>query len=53
MVLQGPYQKIENAVRESMEAVTLASMIEDFHRRIAASPSVPEGTEDLESGPEK
>lgn len=33
-VLQGPYQKIEDAIRETMEGITLASMIEDFHRRV-------------------
>lgn len=36
-VLQGPYQKIEQAIQETMEAITLESMIEEFHRRIAAS----------------
>lgn len=34
LVLQGPYQKIENAIRETMEAITLESMIEDFHTRL-------------------
>lgn len=31
-VLEGPYHKIEDAIRETMEVVTLASMLEDFHR---------------------
>lgn len=30
-VLQMPYQKIENAVKETMEGITLQSMIDDFH----------------------
>lgn len=30
-VLSGPYRKIEDAVREAMEGVTLQSMIDDFH----------------------
>ena len=38
LVLQGPYQKIEQAIEETMEGITLESMIEEFHRRIAASP---------------
>ena len=33
-VLQKPYQKIEDAVRNAMESVTLESMIEDFHARL-------------------
>lgn len=32
MVLHTPYQKIEDAVRETMEHITLQSMIDDFHR---------------------
>ena len=31
-VLEGPYHKIEDAIRETMEGITLASMLEDFHR---------------------
>ncbi|MGI6008043.1 MAG: Rrf2 family transcriptional regulator [Ruminococcus sp.] len=34
-VLQGPYQKIENAVCEAMKSTTLQSMIDDFHRKLA------------------
>lgn len=33
-VLQKPYQKIEDAVRNAMESVTLESMIENFHARL-------------------
>ena len=35
LVLQEPYQKIEDAIREAMESVTLEAMIEDFHGRLA------------------
>ena len=35
-VLQKPYQKIEDAVRNAMEGVTLESMIEDFHDHLGA-----------------
>ncbi len=31
-VLQAPYQKIEHAVRQTMESITLKSMIEDYHK---------------------
>lgn len=34
-VLQGPYRQIENAVRRTMESITLASMIDEFHRCLA------------------
>lgn len=30
-VLQNPYHKIEDAVRTSMESITLQSMLDDFH----------------------
>ena len=30
-VLQGPYKKIEDAVKNAMEEITLQSMIDDFH----------------------
>lgn len=30
-VLQGPYHKIEDAIRQAMEEVTLASMLDQFH----------------------
>ena len=32
-VLKGPYHKIEDSIRKAMESVTLASMIEEFHRQ--------------------
>ena len=35
LVLQEPYQKIEDAIRETMESITLESMIEDFHQKLA------------------
>lgn len=35
LVLQEPYQKIEDAVRETMKSITLKSMIEDFHKRVS------------------
>lgn len=34
-VLAGPYHKIEQAIQTAMEEVTLASMLEDFHRCLA------------------
>ena len=34
-VLQSPYQKIEDSIRQTMESITLESMIEDFHRIIS------------------
>lgn len=34
-VLERPYHKIEDAVRQAMEQTTLESMIEDFHGRVA------------------
>ena len=39
-VLQGPYQQIEDAVIQTMKGITLQSMIEEFHHRVA--PSTPE-----------
>lgn len=33
-VLQEPYQEIANSIRQTMEGITLDSMIEDYHRRI-------------------
>ena len=35
LVLQEPYRKIEDAIRETMEGITLESMIEDFHQKLA------------------
>ena len=34
-VLAGPYHQIEAAIQTAMENVTLASMLEDFHRYLA------------------
>ena len=31
-VLETPYRRIEDAVKEAMEAITLQSMIQEFHR---------------------
>lgn len=42
-VLQGPYQQIEDAVIQTMKGITLQSMIEEFHHRVASS--TPEDTE--------
>lgn len=44
-VLQGPYQKIEDSIRHTMESITLESMIEDFHKRISETASSSNGTE--------
>jgi Rrf2 family protein len=38
-VLTKPYQKIEDAIRKTMEETTLESMIEDFHNRTSNSAS--------------
>ncbi|MFR7478754.1 MAG: Rrf2 family transcriptional regulator [Acutalibacteraceae bacterium] len=35
-VLQRPYRQIEDAVRHTMEGITLSSMIDDFHRQLSA-----------------
>ena len=34
-VLQSPYRKIEESVRQTMEGITLESMIEDFETRVS------------------
>ncbi len=34
-VLQSPYQKIEDSIRQTMENITLESMIDDFHSIIS------------------
>ena len=34
-VLQGPYHQIEASIRQTMEQITLASMLEVFHQRLA------------------
>lgn len=33
-VLQNPYNKIENSIKQTMESITLQSMIDDFHNRV-------------------
>lgn len=33
-VLQSPYQKIEDSIKETMAIITLQSMIDDFHRLV-------------------
>lgn len=37
LVLQKPYQQIEDSIRRTMEGITLESMIEEFHRRLEES----------------
>jgi Rrf2 family protein len=34
-VLAGPYHQIETSIQAAMEGITLASMLEDFHRSLA------------------
>ena len=34
-VLRRPYHQIEESIRQTMEQITLASMLEDFHRCLA------------------
>lgn len=34
-VLEAPYRKVQDAVRQAMGEVTLSSLIDDFHRRLA------------------
>lgn len=34
-VLQKPYHKIEESIHQTMETITLASMLDDFHRCLA------------------
>ena len=36
-VLEPPYHKIEDAVKEAMEGITLQSMIDDFHGMVQQS----------------
>lgn len=33
-VLRKPYQKIEDSIRQTMESITLESIIEDFHAQL-------------------
>lgn len=37
-VLEGPYRKIEESIRETMEGITLASMVETFHQCLKEEP---------------
>lgn len=39
-VLEGPYQKIEDSIRETMKMITLQSMIEDYHQKLSMHPFV-------------
>lgn len=41
-VLQAPYTKVEDSIRQAMESVTLQSMIEEFEKTMEASGSTPE-----------
>ena len=34
-VLSDPYHKIEESIKETMENITLESMIEDFHSKMS------------------
>ncbi len=34
-VLDKPYHKIEDSIRETMEGITLESMINDFHKKVS------------------
>ncbi len=36
-VLSTPYHKIENSIKETMETITLQSMIDDFHNQLSKS----------------
>ena len=36
-VLAGPYRKIEDSIQNTMEGITLASMLDDFHRCLVES----------------
>lgn len=38
-VLQKPYQQITDSIQKAMESITLESMIEEYHRRIAENES--------------
>ena len=37
-ILEGPYHKIEDSIQTTMENITLASMLEEFHRCLAEDP---------------
>lgn len=49
-VLQGPYQQIENAIMETMEGITLQSMIEEFHHRLSFSATADSDQQKTEAG---
>lgn len=34
-VLESPYRKIEDSIRQTMESITFASMIEDYHKNLS------------------
>lgn len=42
-VLRAPYQKIEDSIRQTMEGITLASLLEEYHRCLAEQQSDPAG----------
>lgn len=42
-VLRRPYRQIEEAIRQTMEGVTLESMLEDFHTLLNAPPAAGQG----------
>lgn len=44
-VLETPYRKIGDAVRQTMEGITLQSMIEEFEARVAGQTSLTETAE--------
>lgn len=41
-VLQAPYTKVEDSIRQAMESVTLQSMIEEFEKTLEVSGAKPE-----------
>lgn len=43
-VLEGPYRKIEESIRQTMKSITLESMIEEFHERLGNTESTGETT---------
>lgn len=46
-VLKEPYHKIEDSVRDTMESITLKSMIEDFHNKISETAKVDKPSEKI------
>ena len=51
-VLQAPYRKIEDAVRRTMESITLQSMIDDFHA-VVQEDHTPESPSGHQGNPER